>query len=307
MRQFDTVIIGAGPAGITAAIYACRAGLSTMIIEKMGDGGQILNTSKIDNYPGYPDGIQGWELADKFSTQLKSYDVVRVLDDVRAISKSSGDEYIIDLSDEKISSKTIILCTGAKHRQLGLEDEVALVGKGVSYCAICDGNFFRSLDVAVVGGGNSACEEALYLSSICSKVYLIHRRKEFRADMVLQKAVRSADNIELLMGYTVTRLNADNLLKSIDLSDLASGELRNIAVEGIFIFIGNDPQNQCVPAGVELDKHGFVITDAEMRTSMPGIFAAGDIRSKKCRQIITATGDGATAATSAFEYIQKGA
>lgn len=298
MKNYDAAVIGAGPAGITAALYLVRSGRSVILFEKLTPGGQVLLTDSIENYPGFPKGIKGWELADAFSAQIDGYAIERSTADVTAIEGSAG-SFTLKTSKGDVQAKTVIAASGAAHRRLGVKDEENLVGHGVSYCAVCDGNFYRGLPVAVVGGGNSALEESLYLSRICSKVYLIHRRDAFRGAAIHEQRVRETPNIELVLSSVVDSLNADGNLKSVTVRSVTSGEKRDIDVEGIFIFVGNIPNSDYLPEACQRDKGGFIVTDAEMRTSVPGIFAAGDLRSKLCRQVVTAAGDGATAAHAA--------
>ena len=285
MKRYDAIVVGGGPAGITAALYLCRSGLNVALVEMLAPGGQILKTESIENYPGFPKGIKGWEMADVFSAHLEGFALV-------------GKEFL--------EARAVIVCTGANPRQLGLADEVRLTGRGVSYCALCDGNFFRNQVVAVVGGGNAALEEALYLSRIAKKLYLIHRRDTFRAAKVYQDKIRSASqNISVLLDTVVTGLVGQDALEGLVLNNVKTNEESRLTVDGLFIFVGYTPQNEFLPKSLALDEQGFLVTDNEMRTNIPGIFAAGDIRSKFCRQVTTAVGDGATAANAAFIYLEQ--
>ena len=305
--QYDVAVIGAGPAGITAALYLVRSGVSVALVEYGAAGGQILSTAEIENYPGFPDGIKGWELADRFEAHLAAYPVKRIRARIlSAEAPSQGRPAILHAEEGgDIEAKAVIACTGAQHRSLDVPGEKELAGKGVSYCAVCDGNFYRGRDVAVVGGGNSALEEALYLSRIVSKVYLIHRREAFRGDQIYQDKVRAAQNIELVTGSVVETINGGSEVESLSVRHLARGTSQNISVSGVFIYVGMAPARGWLPAQVELDQAGFIKTDAEMRTSAEGIFAAGDIRSKHCRQVSSAVGDGAAAATSALSFLEQ--
>ncbi len=303
MSTFDTAVIGGGPAGITAAMYLVRSGCSVVQFESLTLGGQVLTTDSLENYPGYPKGIKGWELADLFAAHLDGLDIDRRTSAVLSIEGEAGN-FTLQTSQGPVQAKTIVIASGASHRPLGLEGEVRLRGRGVSYCAICDGNFFRGRPVAVVGGGNSALEEALYLSKIVSKLYLIHRRDEFRAAEIYQKRIRAAENVELVLSSVVDSLHGDSDLEGITVKDVKSGALREIAVDGLFVFVGMQPNTSFVPAGLTVEK-GFIVTDNEMRTSIPGIFAAGDVRDKLCRQVVTAAGDGATAAQAAFVFLEQ--
>jgi len=308
MKQYDALVVGGGPAGLTAAMYLCRSGVSVALVEMMGAGGQILKTSDIANYPGYPKGISGWDLANLFASHLDEYTLDRYTDTVKAIEPIEGQSaplYCVQIGKDSVEARTVLLCTGASPRPLGLADEARLVGRGVSYCALCDGNFFRGQDVAVVGGGNSALEESLYLAHIVKKVYLIHRRDSFRGAKVVEDRVRATANIELILNHIVTGLDGAFSLQGLSLKNTQTGAESSLKVEGLFVFAGYQPQNNGCPSNLKLDEHGFIVTDGEMRTNLPGIFAAGDIRSKQCRQVATAVGDGATAATAAFGYLQQ--
>lgn len=304
---YDAAVIGAGPAGITAALYLIRSGLSVALVETCATGGQILSTAEIENYPGFPKGIKGWELADLFDAHLAGYAVERVRGKVLSVEAREDRTFRIALAEGgELEARTVVACTGAHHRTLGAPGEETFLGRGVSYCAVCDGNFYRGRDVVVVGGGNSALEEALYLSRIVNKVYIVHRRDAFRGAMVYQNKVREAGNIELVTGCVVDEIRGGNAgMDSVVVRRVDSGETRVIAAEGIFIYVGMEPISGYLPAGVERDAAGFIKTDAEMCTSIPGVFAAGDIRSKRCRQVSSAVGDGATAATAASSYLEQ--
>lgn len=304
MKQFDAVVIGAGPGGMTAALYLCRFGLKTAMVEKLAPGGQLLNTFEVANYLGFPDGTPGWNLADNFNAHLEKYELERYNQGVKSIS-FTGKRHQIHLDYESIEAKTVIVCTGATPRRLGLPEEERLIGRGVSYCAMCDGMFFRNKVVAMVGGGNSALEEALHLSHLVKKLYLVHRRDRFRADKVHQDKIEAqGDKIELVLNSTVSALHGEEKLTGVTVVPVDGSEPRLLEVEGLFVFIGIQPANQFLFSELELDESGFVVTDCEMRTDVPGLFAAGDIRAKQCRQVVTAVGDGATAAYSAFAYLE---
>ena len=304
---YDAAVIGAGPAGITAALYLVRSGLSVALVETSAPGGQILSTAEIENYPGFPKSIKGWELADLFDAHLSGYAVERVRGKVLAVEAREDKTFRVALAEGKeLETKTVVACTGARHRLLGAPGEDSFAGKGVSYCAVCDGNFYRGRDVAVVGGGNSALEEALYLSRIAGKVYLIHRRDAFRGAMVYQKKVREAANIELVTGSVVDEIRGGAAgVDGVAVRHLASGDTRVLPVDGVFIYVGMEPVSGYLPDNVNRDAAGFVLTDTEMCTSLPGVFAAGDIRAKRCRQVSSAVGDGATAATAAFSDLEQ--
>lgn len=288
---------------MTAALYLLRAGAKVAVVEKLSPGGQVLMTEEIENYPGFPKGIKGFELADLMAAHVDVYPHEKIGDEVREI-RSGEKRHQLLVGEEWIETKTLILCTGARYRKLGVPGEAAFIGRGVSYCALCDGNFFRDRVVAVVGGGNSALEEALYLSRLVKKLYLIHRRDEFRGCQCYQDKCFTHPKMEVLRSSVIREIRGDSEVRSVLVENVKSGEAREIPVEGVFVFVGFEPVIEYLPAGVARDKGG-VITDLEMRTNVPGIFAAGDIRSKNCRQVATAVGDGATAATAAFAYLEQ--
>lgn len=307
MKLYDAAVVGEGPAGITAALYLARSGCSVVLFEHITAGGQILATEGLENYPGFPHGIKGYELADLFAEHLDGLAIDRPRGEVSQIIGTAG-HFIIkaEADEEKYEARTVIICSGAKHRPLGVPRETELIGHGVSYCAICDGGFYRGKDVAVVGGGNAALEESLYLARIVNKVHLIHRRNEFRGAKVYQdKLAAMPDKVELHLDSVVTELVGETGLEAIKIKNLVSGEQSEIPVEGIFIYVGFEPNTRYLPPEIEKDGQGFLITDTEMRANIPGIFAAGDIRSKLCRQVITACGDGATAAQAAFVLLEQ--
>ncbi len=308
MSKFDAVVIGSGPAGLNAALYLVRAGLKTAILEKNTAGGQVLSTAEVENYLGFPKGAKGWELADLFSNHVNEYQVERIRADVTKLETidENGVMHIIHLENgETLKTRAVIIATGAANRPLGIAEEEEYKGKGVSYCALCDGNFYRGLDVAIVGGGDSALEEALYLSRIVNKVYIIHRREGFRGTQIYLDKIRSMpEKIELVTSCVVDSLAGSPALQKVIVRHVETGEKRELAVEGLFVYIGHIPNTSFVPENLERNEQGFIKTDQEMLTNIPGIFAAGDIRAKMCRQVCTAVGDGATAASSAIRYLE---
>ena len=303
MKSYDAVVIGGGPAGMTAALYLLRAGVKTAMIEKLSPGGQVLLTSEIENYPGFTEPLQGWELVDKFAAHLDNYELERINDEVRDIEFGST-IHTLKVGDEDVLAKAVILATGSRYRKLDIPGEERLMGKGVSYCALCDGNFFRDREVAVIGGGNSALEEALYLARLCSKVHIIHRRDEFRGLFCYQDKCFKHEKIEVVRNTVVEEIQGEEEVTSLALRCLDDDSPYQLDIDGVFIFVGFEPIMDFVPDTVDKDGNG-VITDIEMRTNIPGLFAAGDIRSKMCRQVASAVGDGATAANSAFSYLEK--
>ncbi|MYL82631.1 thioredoxin-disulfide reductase [Desulfovibrio aerotolerans] len=302
MKRYDAVVIGGGPAGITAALYLARSDVSVALVEKLSPGGQMLMTHLIENYPGFPEGIEGWKLADAMAAHLGHYEIDRINDEVSAIDSADG-LHRIHVGGEVVEAKAVILCTGARYKRVGIPGEKEFVGRGVSYCALCDGNFFRGQTVAVIGGGNSALEESLYLSRLVKKLYLIHRRDDFRGQKCFQDRCFSSPVIEVLRSTVVCSISGGDGVTGIEVRDVKSGECRTLPVDGVFVFVGFEPQGDFYPRGLTRDDQGFILADAEMRTSIDGMFAAGDIRSKSCRQVATAVGDGAVAAHAAYAYI----
>jgi thioredoxin reductase (NADPH) len=304
MKEYQAAVIGGGPAGITATLYMLRAGSSVVWLERMAPGGQVLRTDWIDNYPGFPEGVKGYELIDLMTKHLEAYSCDKRMDEVRSIEPKHGAN-LIDLGDEQILAKTVILATGAEYKKLGIPGEEEFVGRGVSYCALCDGQFFKDQVVSCVGGGNTALQEALYLSELASHVYLIHRRDAFRGDKVYQDKVLAESKIEILYDTVPEEIVGQQQVDGLKVRGVKSGEERQLETDGVFLFVGIKPQIDFAPAELERDAGGFIHTDTEMRTSLPGIFAAGDVRSKRCRQVSTAVGDGAAAAQSAHLFLQE--
>lgn len=300
----DLIIVGAGPAGLTAGLYAARARLDVVLFEKMSPGGQVLLTDIVENYPGFPEGISGFELMDRMKRQAESFGLsiemrevlsFRFDPDLKAVMTDKGEE----------QAKSVILACGATPRKLGIPGEEQLTGKGVSYCATCDGPFYRDQEVAVIGGGDTAVEEALFLTKFATRVYLIHRRDQLRATKVLQERVMANDKVEIIWDTIPQRILGQNGVEAVELKNVKTSQLSTLNVQGIFVFIGYEPNTQLVKGILDLDKLGFIRTNAEMETSVAGVFAAGDIRSKNLRQISTAVGEGATAAFSAEKYLDS--
>jgi len=304
MQTYDVLVIGGGPAGITAVLYALRAGASLAWVEKFAPGGQVLNTEWIDNYMGYPQGVRGFELVDQMAKHLEGFSYHKYMDEVRSLEPEYG-KNVAHMAETSIQARSVIICTGAEYKKLGVPGEEELAGKGVSYCALCDGQFFRDQDVACIGGGNTALEESLYLSKLARKVYLIHRRDAFRGDKIYQDKVRNEPNIEILYERVPTRILGEQQVSGLELRNVKTDEQQELDVQGTFIFVGLNPLTSFVPEQLQLDEAGFILTDTEMRTNLPGIFAAGDVRSKICRQITTAVGDGATAGYGAFLFAEE--
>ncbi|MFP4657863.1 MAG: NAD(P)/FAD-dependent oxidoreductase [Desulfonatronovibrionaceae bacterium] len=304
MQEVDALVVGGGPAGMTAALYLLRSGVNLGWAERMAPGGQVLLTEKIENYPGFPESVHGFELVDKFVAHLEGFEYTKFSDEVQEIKLDPGNHQVL-AGDAWVRAGALVLCTGAKWRKLGVPGEGRLTGRGVSYCAICDGNFFRGQEVACIGGGDTALEESLYLSRIVDKIHLIHRRDKFRGAQVYVDKVMANDKIELHLDTVVEEFVGESDLESLHLRNAKTGETSDLPVSGAFVFIGVEPESEFIPDDVVKDGQGFVVTDAEMRCSVDGVFAAGDIRSKLCRQISTAVGDGATAAHNANLYLEK--
>lgn len=299
---YDTVIIGGGPAGYTAALYASRAGLDTLVIEKMSAGGQMALTGDIDNYPGFPDGVDGFTLGANMQAAAERFGAKTEYAEVLSLELSEKVKKIITAS-KTFLAKTVIIATGAEPRELGIEREKELVGRGVHYCAHCDGRFYKGKTVAVIGGGNSAVSDALYLSRLAKKVYLVHRRDTLRATKIYLDPLKKAENIEFLFDSTLVDIVAEPRVKQAKIKNLKSGEENYIDCDGIFISIGRSPTTALLNGAIPLDAQGYIIADESTRTPIDGVFAAGDVRTKTLRQIVTAVSDGAVAASAAEEYI----
>lgn len=297
----DVVIIGSGPAGLTAAIYARRAGMSVIVIEKAAmSGGQIINTYEVDNYPGLQ-GVNGFDLGIKFREHAEAMEAEFVTDEVSQI-RLNGEVREVVTENGVYEAKAVIIAAGATHARLGVDGENALVGKGVSYCATCDGAFFRNRVTAVVGGGDVAAEDAIYLSSFCKKVYVIHRRDELRAAKILQQRLFSVENIEMVWDSTIVKITGTDQVEGICVANQKTGEEQMLSVDGVFIAVGIRPQSATFASLVETDDDGYLAAGEDCRTNIDGIFAAGDIRTKKLRQVVTAAADGANAVASVQEY-----
>ena len=301
--MYDVAILGSGPAGMTAAIYACRAGLSTVVIERMMPGGQMGETPEIDNYPGF-ENISGFELSAKMAEQAKKLGAEVKTCTVNEI-ELSGFANVIKTSSCDIEAKTVILALGASHRQLGVPGEEKYRGLGVSYCATCDGNFFRGREVCVVGGGNTALEDALYLANICPRVYLIHRRDSFRGFDTLARQVSETENITLVLDSVVESIDGDERVSSVSVKNVKTGEKTQIMLSGCFIAVGSVPNTELVSEKIKLTQSGHIDAGEDTVTNLPGVFAAGDIREKVSYQIVTACADGAVAAHMAGVYIAE--
>ena len=306
MRSVDVLIMGSGPAGLAAAIYTGRAMLSTVVCERdYMSTGQIVESDCIDNYPGLPN-IEGYELGEKFKAHAQAYGTEFIEDEVIKIEKSANGSFVIKFkSDNLLSVKAIIYAAGASHRKLGIDGEFALRGAGVSYCAVCDGAFFKDKTTVVIGGGDTALGDALLLSKICKQVFVIYRGEKLRAAKSLQNKANDTVNIDIIYNAIPTSFNGDKHLSSISLKNTKTGKTAELNAEGAFIAIGSNPNSQILKGLVELDKSGYVVADETGKTSVSGIFVAGDVRTKALRQVVTAVSDGANAAISAENYINQ--
>jgi thioredoxin reductase (NADPH) len=303
MSRYEVIIIGGGPAGLTAGLYASRAGLKTLLCERGMFGGQIVNARQVDNYPGFPKGISGIELASLMHQQATKYGLETVTAEVTEVKP--GRAYDVLITGGNFEAETIIIATGSEYRKLGVPGEEKLLSRGVSYCATCDAFFFRDLDVAVVGGGDTAITDALELSEHASKVYIIHRRDQLRAGQVLQQLALAHPKLKPIWDTVVDEITGENKVSGLRLRNVKTNEPTNLQVSGIFVAIGLEPNSQRFSSIVELDENGFIKTDEFMATSAAGIFAVGDIRKNSARQVASAVGDGATAALSAFKYLRE--
>lgn len=294
-KIYDMIIVGGGPGGYTAALYATRAGLSTLVLEKLSAGGQMALTSEIDNYPGFPQGVDGFDLGMAMQEGAQRFGAQTQMTTVTAL-ELSGAVKTITTTDGAFRSRTVVLATGAGPRLLGLPKEQELTGKGLHYCAHCDGMFYRNKTVVVVGGGNSAVADALLLSRICKKVILVHRRDSLRATQLYHKQLEKAENVEFRWNSTVAELLHGDRLTGVRLTDVRTGDETELSCDGLFVSIGRVPVSDLAAGQVALDENGYIVADESTRTSIPGVFAVGDVRTKALRQIVTAVADGAVAA-----------
>ncbi|MBP5443700.1 MAG: thioredoxin-disulfide reductase [Treponema sp.] len=301
-NKYDLIILGAGPAGLSAAQYSARANLKTLVLDQGLGGGQAANIFNLENYPGVFPPVQGWQWIATMKNQAESFGAQIKQAAVSSIDKIEG-HFVVKTNNTQYTSLALVAATGAEHRTLGAEGEKEFSGRGVSYCATCDGPFFRNKDVVVVGGGDSACDEAVYLATLCSHVTVVHRKSQFRAQKAVAQRVLSNPKISVRFNSSVTRILGDKTLSSVELTDTVSGEKSTLETSGVFIFVGMIPQTSLF-SSLKTDEAGYIITGEDMETSIPGLFAAGDVRSKTFRQIVTACSDGAIASHSAQNYIR---
>ena len=303
-RIYDVIIIGGGPGGYTAALYSARAGLDVLLLEKLSAGGQMALTSQIDNYPGFENGVDGFELAEKMQAGAERFGAKTELAEVYSV-KLEGKIKEIDTSEGVFYGKTVVISTGASPRELGLEKEQQLVGRGVNYCAACDGMFYRGKTVVVVGGGNSAAADAMLLSRICEKVIIVHRRDTLRATKIYHEPLMQAENVEFCWDSVLTELQYDDKFTGVRLKNVKTGEETDLPCDGVFISVGRKPVTEFLAGQVELDQAGYILADESTRTNLAGVFAVGDVRTKVLRQVVTAVADGAMASHYIDEYLAE--
>lgn len=302
---YDMIVVGGGPGGYTAALYAARAGLDTLVLEKLSAGGQMALTEEIDNYPGFEDGIDGFTLAEKMQRQAERFGAQSAYAQAEYMDLAA-DPKVLKTSEGTFYGRTVVLATGASPRELGLAGEAALTGRGVAYCAACDGMRFKGKTVVVVGGGNSAAADALLLSRIAEKVILVHRRDTLRATKIYHQPLMEAANMEFRWNSVVTELLHEDRLTGVKLKDVNTGVVTAVPCDGVFISVGRKPSTELVRGQLELDKNGYIVADETTKTTLPGVYAVGDIRTKPLRQVVTAVADGATAVHMAEEFLAGG-
>ena len=303
-NKFDVIILGGGQGGYTAALYCARAGLSTMVLEKMWPGVQMATTSRVDNYPGFEEGVDGIELSGKMQQSAERFGVVTQIGEVLSIDLESQPK-VIRTGKGDLEAKAVILATGAAPRTLGIPGEDELRGRGMAYCATCDGMFYRNRTVVVVGGGNSAVADALFLAKICKKVYIVHRRDTLRASKTYMKTLEKTENIEFVWDSRVVEVLHDDLVTGVKVENVKTGDVTELSCEGVFVAVGRTPNTDMFKGVLDLDGQGYLIADKTTRTNIPGVFAVGDVRTKPLRQIVTATADGAVASKYAEEYLEE--
>ena len=303
-KIYDLIVIGGGPGGYTAALYGARAGLSTLILEKLSAGGQMALTHQIDNYPGFPEGIDGFELAESMQQQAERFGAVTEYAEVYKADLEAQPK-VIETSEGKFLGRTVIIATGAGPRELSVAGEKELIGRGVNYCAACDGAFYKGKTVVVVGGGNTAAADAMLLSRVARKVILVHRRDSLRATKIYHEPLMKAENVEFAWNSQVAEILHDQKVSGVILRDVHSGQMRQIDCDGIFVSVGRKPVTEFLGNQLELDKGGYILAGESTKTNIPGVFAVGDVRTKFLRQVVTAVADGAVAVHMAEEYLAE--
>jgi len=304
IHVYDMIVVGGGPGGYASALYASRSGLDVLVMERLSAGGQMALTEQIDNYSGFADGIDGWQLAEQMQRQAERFGAKTEYADVQSLDLKASPKLIYS-SAGVFHAKSVVIATGAGPRELGLANEKSLMGRGLAYCAACDGMFYRGKTVVLVGGGNSAAEDALILSRLAKKVILVHRRDSLRATKVYHEPLMKAENVEFRWNSAVVELLAEDRIKGVRLKDLVSGEESVVACDGVFVSIGRKPATELVSGQLELDESGYIIADETTVTNIPGVYAVGDVRRKPMRQVITAVADGAVAVHMAEEYLAE--
>ncbi|WP_367925148.1 thioredoxin-disulfide reductase [uncultured Ruthenibacterium sp.] len=304
VKTYDLVIVGGGPGGYTAALYAVRAGLSTLVIEKLSPGGQMATTSWIDNYPGFEQGVDGFELGQQMQRGAERFGAQTLYAEVTGLSLAENPKRL-QTSEGEIQAGAVIIATGAAPRPLGLPEEVTYQGRGVAYCATCDGMFYKDKVVAVAGGGNSAAEDALTLAKLCKKVYLVHRREKLRAVKSYQELLEQADSVEFVWNRKISGLVGEKKLEGLKVENVQTGESELLPVDGLFVAIGRIPNTELVKGQIQVDEQGYIVADETTRTSLAGVFAVGDVRTKPLRQVVTAVADGAVAVKYAQEFLDS--
>lgn len=305
IHVYDMIVVGGGPGGYTAALYAARAGLDTLVLEKLSAGGQMALTEAIDNYPGFEDGIDGFTLAEKMQQQAERFGAKSEYAQVERMDLTASPK-VLETSEGTFYARTVVLATGANPRELGLADEAALTGRGVAYCAACDGMRYKGKTVVVVGGGNSAAADAMLLSRIAQKVILVHRRDTLRATKVYHQPLMQAENLEFRWNSTITELLHADQLTGVKLKDVNTGEETLLPCDGVFISVGRKPATELVQGQLDLDRSGYILADETTKTNLPGVYAVGDVRTKPLRQVVTAVADGAMAVHMAEEFLAGG-
>jgi thioredoxin reductase (NADPH) len=303
---YDMIILGGGPAGYSAALYAARAGMDTLVIEKMSAGGQMALTDIIDNYPGFDEGVDGFTLGMKMQQGAERFGAKSEYGEVLSVNLT-GEVKTVTTDSGEYQARTVVIATGANPRPLGLPEEEGLIGRGLHYCAHCDGRFYKDKTVMVIGGGNSAVSDALYLSRLCKKVLLVHRRDTLRATKIYHEPLKNAENVRFLWNSTVTELLEDGRLTGVKVQNLISGEVIEVPADGLFVSIGRKPATELVKDQLTLDEGGYIMAGEDVATNIPGVYAVGDVRTKVLRQIVTAVSDGAMAAHMAEDYLNQGA
>lgn len=301
-KIYDVIIIGGGPGGYSAALYCARACMSTLVLEKLSAGGQMATTSQVDNYPGFEDGVDGFDLGEKMKLSAERFGAETVLGEVRFLQLNGSIKTVVS-SEGTFKSKTVIVATGASPRQMGVEGEEGLIGRGVAYCATCDGMFYKDRNVLVVGGGNSAVADALFLSKICKSVTIVHRRDTLRATKTYLKPLERAENIKILWDSKISHIDYGEVVNGAEIENIKTGIKSYLPCDGIFVAVGRIPNTDLVNGQIDLDPQGYIVADESTKTNLSGVYAVGDVRTKALRQIITAAADGATASKYIEDYL----